>query len=208
MEQQVLNFISDLSQKNIFATYLFFFINAMLQIVFPPYPGDTITIFQGYITYSIGYNKYLMIFSTVLGSFLGSIILYYFSYKESDKVLNNKFLVKLFGIDKIHKFENWFKKYGSFFIIINKFIPGIGSLTFVAAGIFKLPKVPAIITILIANVLQNTMLFTAGIVAGDNMPLIKASIKEYSNIIIFIIAIFAAIYVYYLYKKKDRCNNF
>lgn len=204
MEKQVLNFISELSHKNIYATYLFFFMNSLLQILFPPYPGDTITIFQGYLTNSMNFNKYIMIICTIMGSFSGSLLLYFISYKESDKILNNKFLIKLFGIDKIHHLEEWFKKYGSFFIIVNKFIPGIGSLTFIAAGIFKLPKISAIISILIANVLQNTMLFTAGIIAGDNMQLIKSSIKEYSNIIIFIISLFGVMYIYYLYKRKNK----
>ncbi|CDF57578.1 DedA family protein [Thermobrachium celere] len=205
MERQILIFIKSIADKNYFATYIFFFFNSCLQILFPPYPGDTITIFQGYLTYRMGFNKYFMLLSTLLGSFLSSMFLYYFSYKKSDYVLNNKYLIRLFNIDKIHKLENLFRKYGVFFILINKFIPGLGSLTFIAAGIFKLQFIPALLSILIANILHNTMLFTAGAITGDNMDIIKASIKEYYRLIVVMISILFSIY--WVLQKKLRKNR-
>lgn len=205
MERQILIFIKSIADKNYFVTYIFFFFNSCLQILFPPYPGDTITIFQGYLTYRMGFNKYFMLLSTLLGSFLSSMFLYYFSYKKSDYVLNNKYLIRLFNIDKIHKLESLFRKYGVFFILINKFIPGLGSLTFIAAGIFKLQFIPALLSILIANILHNTMLFTAGAITGDNMDIIKASIKEYYRLIVVMISILFSIY--WVLQKKLRKNR-
>lgn len=196
MEKQILSFIRDLACKNIYATYVFFLFNGFLQAVFPPYPGDTLIIFQGYLTYYMGFNKFMMLLNTTIGSFLGSLLLYFISYKESNRVLNNKFLIKLFSIDKIHKLENWFRKYGSFLIIINKFIPGFSSITFISAGIFKIPKTSAIISIFIANLLYNTMLFTAGFLTGDNIDVIKYSIREYSKLIILSLTLFSFVYVY------------
>ncbi|SHE78280.1 DedA family protein [Caloramator proteoclasticus] len=195
MERQVLIIVKSIVDKSLIGTYFFFFLNSCLQILFPPYPGDTITIFQGYLTYRMGFNKYLMLLSTISGSFLSSMFLYYLSYAKSDIVLNNRFIIKFFNLDKINKLEDLFKKYGVFFILINKFIPGLGSLTFIAAGIFKLPLIPATISILLANVLHNTMLFSAGALTGDNMEIIKASIKEYYRLIVGITVIISLLYL-------------
>lgn len=209
MERQILIVVKSLVDKSLVGTYLFFFFNSCLQILFPPYPGDTITIFQGYITYRMGFNKYLMLLSTISGSFLSSMLLYYLSYKKSDTILSNRFMIKFFNLDKLHKLEDWFRKYGVFFILINKFIPGLGSLTFIAAGIFKLPLIPATISILLANVLHNTMLFSAGALTGDNMEIIKSSIKEYYRLIVGITFIISLLYFVIrsrikLYRKLSK----
>ncbi|MCX7694183.1 MAG: DedA family protein [Caloramator sp.] len=209
MERQILIVVKSLVDKSLLGTYLFFFLNSCLQILFPPYPGDTITIFQGYITYRMGFNKYLMLLSTISGSFLSSMLLYYLSYKKSDTILSNRFMIKFFNLDKLHKLEDWFRKYGVFFILINKFIPGLGSLTFIAAGIFKLPLIPATISILLANVLHNTMLFSAGALTGDNMEIIKSSIKEYYRLIVGITFIISLLYFVIrsrikLYRKLSK----
>lgn len=204
MEKLLVGFAKDIVSTNPFMAYIFFFFNAVLQIVFPPYPGDTITILEGYLSSKGHLNSFFLLLATLSGTYLSSIFLYIISYKFGERIVSNNFIKKYFDISKIYKLENWFKKYGPFVIIINKFLPGIGSLTLIAAGLFRLPPIPAFVSIGTATVIHNTFLFMAGRLTGDNMDLIRQIIREYNRIIISAAAIVSIIYLYvkFVYIKK------
>lgn len=204
LEKYLLEYIKSTALTNPFSVYAFSFINAVLQILFPPYPGDTLTIFQGYLT-SKGYlNIYFVTFSTLLGTYVSSLFLYIIGFKFSKSILLNKFIKKYFNLEKINKAETWFEKYGSFAIIINKFLPGIGSLTFIAAGLFQLSPISAFISIGIATIIHNTFIIMAGRLTGDNIILIKQTLQEYNKVIIIAVIIIFVFYSYvkFFYKRK------
>lgn len=74
MEDLVLNFISNVIDAYPKVSYFIFFISSFLQVTFPPYPGDMIAIFSGYLItvsglFSIPYVLITTISGTVLGSF-------------------------------------------------------------------------------------------------------------------------------------------
>lgn len=62
----ILEYLKSAALSKPFIIYIFAFLNAALQIYFPPYPGDTITIIQGFLS-SKGYlNIYLLLFQLCL----------------------------------------------------------------------------------------------------------------------------------------------
>lgn len=205
MEQEIVAFAKNLYQTNPIYAYIFFFINAMLQVLFPPYPGDSIIVFQGYLSSTGVFNPYALLLTSLFATYVSSIFLYYISYKHGRRIINNKFISKYFDTKKVEKLEIWFTKYGSLAIILNKFIPGVGSLTLIAAGIFKLPYLPAFISIGIATFIHNSFLFYVGRIAGNNIEAIKYTAKEYQYYIIIALLIIGLAYSYfkfYLNKKK------
>jgi membrane protein DedA with SNARE-associated domain len=205
MEQEIVAFAGNLYETNPMYAYIFFFINAVLQVLFPPYPGDSLIVFQGYLSSTKVFNSYSLLFTSLIATYLSSLFLYHISFKHGRKIINNKFISKYFDTNKIVKLEGWFNKYGTMAIIFNKFIPGVGSLTLIAAGIFKLPHIPAFISIGVATLIHNSFLFYVGRVAGNNIEIIKHTVKEYQYYIVFALLILGLIYTYskfYLNKKK------
>lgn len=207
MEQQITAFAEGLIAFNPIIAYFFFFINSALQILFPPYPGDSVIVLSGYLS-SSGILNTPMVLTVTLGStFLSSILLYTLSFKYSDKILSSKFMNRFFNIKKVYSLENWFKKYGSIAIIINKFLPGIGSLTLISAGVLKLPKGSAYASIALASVIHNLLLFAAGRVAGSNMEFIKLTISKYNRIFFAAAILLALVYAYIKYRNYRRNQN-
>lgn len=206
MEKDLLFFAESIAKTNPLLAYIFFFFNSILQITFPPYPGDSIIIFQGYLS-SIGLlSPALLFLSTFTGTFLSSVFLYMISNKLGNKLINGRFIKKYFDVRKIYSLENWFRKYGAAAIIINKFIPGIGSLTLIGAGLFKLKTLPAVLAIGIASLLHNTVLFMAGRFTGKNIRLLQKFVGEYEKLILSGVLIISAIYIYFKYVniKKEH----
>lgn len=205
MEQSLLAFAESLTQNSPFLAYIFFFFNSVLQILFPPYPGDSVVILQGYLSSKGVLNPALHFLTTYLGTFLSSVFLYMLSHRYGHKLMENKFIKKYFNTQKVLKLDNWFKKYGVAAIIINKFIPGIASLTLIAAGIFELPVIPAIIAISISSFLHMLALFMTGRFTGNNMSFLKKFLYK-NRVILIIIAIIALgvyIYIKFIYKKRN-----
>lgn len=206
MERDLLAFAESVAKTNPLLAYIFFFFNSILQVTFPPYPGDSVIIFQGYLS-SIGLlSTPLLFLSTYLGTFLSSVFLYIISHKLGEKLIRGKFVKKYFDIGKIYKLKNWFSKYGAAAIVINKFIPGIGSLTLIGAGLFKLKTLHAILAIGAASMLHNMILFMAGRLTGKNIHLLQRFISEYEKLILSGILIISAIYIYfkYIHIKKEH----
>jgi membrane protein DedA with SNARE-associated domain len=206
MEKELIALAKSLAERNPLLAYLFFFINAALQILFPPYPGDTVIVLQGYFSSRQLLNTPLMFLTTLSATYLSSLIMYLLSYQFGEKVVANKYVSRFFDTEKIEKLNGWFIKYGSAAIIINKFLPGFGSLTLIAAGIFKLPQLPAFISIGVASLLHNAALFMAGRLTGENMDLIHQVFGEYKKLILSGILMIVGIYMYlmFIYKRKHE----
>jgi membrane protein DedA with SNARE-associated domain len=208
MEEEIVAFAKNLAETHPAYAYIFFFINAVLQILFPPYPGDSIIIFQGYLSSTGLFSSPLLLITSISATLLSSIFLYIISCKFGERVITSKFIMKFFDINKMAKLEAWFKKFGTIAIIITKFIPGVGSLILIAAGLFKLPYIPAIISISAASVLHNTILFMTGRVTGYNLYWVKSLVIEYYRFILIVLFIIIAIYVYtkYVLNRKKGQN--
>ncbi|EYE89095.1 hypothetical protein Q428_04470 [Fervidicella metallireducens AeB] len=204
MEREIIEFARHIATSNPIIAYIFFFINAALQILFPPYPGDTIIALEGYIS-SLGFlNSNLLLLTTVTGTYLSSVLLYFLSFKFGNSLIAHKFTEKFFDTENITKLEKWFNKYGAMAIIINKFIPGMGSITLIAAGAFQLSKIPALIAIAIASVIHNTILFVSGKLTGDNISKIKIMFVEYNN---YLWVGLVTVFILYIYIKRLSQNK-
>lgn len=205
MEGEILAFAEAAAKTNPILAYFFFFINAVLQVIFPPYPGDSVIIFQGYLSSRGILNPALLFMSTFAGTLASSLFLYVISRSFGVRLIEIKFFKKYFHTEKVYKLEKWFDKYGAPAVIVSKFIPGIGSLTLIGAGIFKLKTLPALISIFIASLLRSIFLFMTGQLAGENIELIQEFITRYQNLLLALILLAGALYVYFKYfRKKNR----
>lgn len=207
MERSLLSFAESIAKTNPLLAYTFFFLNSVLQVLFPPYPGDSVVIFQGYLSSKGLLSTPLLFLSTYTGTFLSSVFLYMISHRLGEKLVEGRFVKRYFATEKIYKLENWFNKYGSIAIVINKFIPGIGSLTLIGAGLFKLKALPAVISIGAASLLHNIALFMAGRLTGNNMFLLEQFVSQYKNLILSGILIISAIYMYFKYMHIKKEHN-
>jgi len=209
MNQNLIQFTKDIAGQNPAFAYVFFFISAVLQILFPPYPGDTVLILEGYLASKGLFNTYLIALNAIAGTFLSCLLLYHASYTLGDRIFKIPFINKYFPSYKIDKLIEWFKKYGSAAILISKFVPGIGSLTMIVAGTFKVPQLKAYAAMGAASVIHNSFLVFLGKTAGDNIKLIKEIFIKYNIIIIAAALISAGLYWYiksYIKSREYRKN--
>ena len=202
MEQAIVQFAKSIVLNNTLLSYIFFFLSQSLQVLFPPYPGDMILVLEGYLSGLVGLNILLIVANAVTATTLSSILLYNIGRIKEEKILHSKIIHYLFEASKIDKLKKLFKKLGVFVIIISKFIPGIYSLTVLAAGIFKLNKRNSYIAIIAISFLHNTVFIMLGKIVGENWSIIFNKINIYNRYISIILIVVAVIYFLLLSLKK------
>ncbi|MGF7058731.1 DedA family protein [Brassicibacter mesophilus] len=202
MEQAIVQFAKNIVLNNTLLSYIFFFLSQSLQVLFPPYPGDMILILEGYLSGLVGLNTLLIVANAVTATILSSVLLYNIGWVKEEKILHLKIIHYLFETGKIDKLKKLFKKLGVSVIILSKFIPGIYSLTVLAAGIFKLNKRNSYIAISVISFLHNTAFIMLGKVVGENWSIIFNKINIYNKYISIILIAGVLIYLLLLSLKK------
>jgi len=207
MEDFILNSIHSIINGNPVLTYFFFFISGVLQLVFPPFPSDVIIVFEGYLTTLDSYfNFFLVLTVSVMGSIVGSILVYWFGYKKGDEVLKYKLVLKYIDEKHIKRSEKIFHKYGKYGLILSKFIPGTSSIMVLFSGVFKVKKRVYFTYIIISIVLQQVIYLLIGQVIGHNIENIKRffSIFNIAAVAIVAVLVIMGFIIYKIRKSKKK----
>ncbi len=206
MEDFILNSIQSIANGNPIITYLFFFLSALLQLTFPPFPSDAVIILEGYLT-TVGsnFNFFLVLLVSVVGSLAGSILVYWLGYKKGDEVLRYKIVQRYVDEKHIKRSEKVFHKYGKYGLILSKFIPGTSSIMVLFAGVFKVKKRVYFSYIIFSIVLQQVIYLLIGRVIGKNIDQVKRFLSIFNLASVAVIAFFAITgYIVYRVRKSRK----
>ena len=205
MFESILNNISSLTPFWIYVTLFFF---SFVENVFPPSPSDLVIVIGGTLV-ATGVIHFIptLLLSTV-GSVLGFMTLFYFG-STVDKRLVHSGKYKYIPIDAIEKVEQWFKKYGYWIILVNRFLPGTRSVISFFAGMSRLDVKRTVLLSTISSILWNAIILYLGFLFGHNVGVVDKYLSTYSNIAIGVTAIIVLIFVirYFIKKKKAQSEN-
>lgn len=157
--------------------YILLGLSAFVENVFPPAPGDTITAFGAFLVGTNRLQFLSMFISTTIGSLAGFMFLFWIG-----RLLGRRFFVErdfwYFKTENIVRAENWFRKYGYFLILINRFLPGIRSVISIVGGISGLRVFKVFLLALISSGVWNLIWIGMGYSLGSNWETAKARIVE------------------------------
>ncbi|NLV66257.1 MAG: DedA family protein [Spirochaetes bacterium] len=203
METCLNNFIVNLPQSSALL-YLLLFVSAVLENLFPPIPGDTITVLGAFFV-GKGILSFPAVYAvTTLGSTCGFMLLFGIGY-----FLEREFFMKkdfsFFSAKSILAAEKWFEKYGYYVVLANRFIPGLRSVVSIAAGITILKPRRVFLFAFTSAAVWNFIWIYAGFSLGNNWDTVR---EKFSIIIggynIAVVSIVAAAVAVYLVTKKIR----
>lgn len=198
MEAVVQDFLLQINHLSNWVIYLFFFLSAVLQITVPPYPGDTLLVFGGYMGSTDMYGGFIPIFiSYWLGTVVTSLVLYELGKWKGESILKARFISKFFGKKHQDRAKTWVLKYGLITFFICKFIPGVNSLIIIFGGIFKYNKIWAYIGIGIASLIHNIIFFSTGKTIGSNWDNIGNFLRAYNKTVLIVLLISFIFYAVY-----------
>ncbi len=185
--------------------YILLFLSAVVENLFPPIPGDTVTLIGAYFV-GRGHLSFAgVLISTTLGSVVGFMILFWIAYKlEKSFFESGKFKwVKQSQLDRV---ESLFHKFGYWIIAANRFLSGIRSVISISAGMAKLNFVMVTGLATLSALIWNGIIIYAGAFIGKSWQEIQEYINLYNKIIfsVLITAGIIALIYYFLFKRKKR----
>jgi membrane protein DedA with SNARE-associated domain len=211
MESFFADSIDIIMKWNVLLLYLFLFGSSVLENLFPPIPGDTITAFGAFLV-GIGKLDFFIVYAvTTLGSSVGFILLFYAgAFLEMEFFLNTRF--KIFSSHKILAAEKWFSRYGYYVVILNRFLPGVRSVISIAAGISGLNGMKVFLLSIISAMGWNFLWIYTGYTLGNNWEVVQEKItviiRNY-NIAAATVLIAAGVFffIYKMLKKKEESHD-
>jgi len=210
MEDLLHSIIEFLLPHNNAFLYIFLFTSAIVENLFPPIPGDTITAFGAFLV-GTGRLDYLLVYiSTTLGSVVGFMALFFLGrYLGREFFINRNF--SFFSAESIEKTEVWFKKYGSFVILINRFVPGIRSAVSLVSGILQMNPLRVSLLALVSAAVWNLIWIHTGYTLGNNWETVKHRmgdiLRNYNMGVGIAFAILITSFILYRLFKSWKLKN-
>lgn len=186
--------------------YLLLFASAFVENVFPPIPGDTVTVVGAYLVGTGILNFWWVSFSTVAGSIAGFMAIYGFAYWLEWKIIE-RHQPKWISKSNINRVETWFRKYGYWIILLNRFLSGARSVISLVAGLSKMRALPVFLLALISCAVWNGVLIYLGSSIGKNWTEVVEFIKTYNRIVLIALILLLVVYLARFIYKKYQSNN-
>ena len=200
MFEDILNQISTFPPIWIYITMFLF---AFVENIFPPSPSDLVIVIGGTL---VGAGDLSFIFSLLfatIGSIAGFMLMFYIG-STVDKKLIHAGRFKYIPVNSIDKVETWFRKYGYFVIVANRFMPGTRAVISFFAGISNLNPKRTFTLCFVSALLWNTIMLYLGFVFGDNVSKVDEYLTTYTNIVIVATVVVILFFIVRLFFRKKK----
>lgn len=195
--------LHSLETANPLWAYFILFISAFIENIFPPIPGDTVTVFGAYLVGRGFLNFWGVLISTTLGSIAGFMAVFALAYWIEWKLIE-KYRPKWVERSKIDRVEKWFRQYGYWIVLINRFLTGVRSIISVVAGLSKMNTMLVFLLALISCFVWNGALIGLGELLGENWELIGHFLKVYNQIVIIALVVGIVIFAGYRFYRSKK----
>lgn len=202
--ETILNRILELPPLVLWA---FFCFSNFLENIFPPWPGDTVTVFSGFISSSENspLSFFSVVLATYLGNLLGALTMYYFGERFLLFLKQTKipFLSNLYHEENLRKTLGWFRKFEIVVVLVSRFSAGIRFFVSIVAGMSKMNIIKFVVLYSIAISLWCGILLSAGSFVGSNWNQIIVILSYYNRTIGVILLVVFGYLIYQIIKKRN-----
>jgi membrane protein DedA with SNARE-associated domain len=168
-------------------------LSACIEYLFPPFPGDMITVFGAFLVVRHGWNGPAVFGAVTLGSILGFMLDYGFGRwlaRREERWTRGRLGKMRPQLDRIIA---RFARHGGLYLAINRFIPSLRGLFFVAAGLARLRWWEVLAYGTLSALAWNGLLLGLGLTVGESWDRLRAALQTYGLVasLLLLLAIIA-----------------
>lgn len=152
--------------------------SAAIEYVFPPFPGDTITLLGAILITGYGWSWWLVGGAVMLGSLLGAFADYWVGCRLRHRQHKPAHAARWAAIGRV---VARFERHGPAYLVLNRFVPGLRPLFFVAAGLAGMRKRDVFLYGGLSVALWVGALIALGAALGANLESMQVWVKRYSR---------------------------
>jgi membrane protein DedA with SNARE-associated domain len=178
-----------------------------LESMVAPVPSEAVMPFAGFLIFEGEFTFFGVIFSSTLGSIIGSLSSYYAGAWGGRPFVRRYGKYLLLDEHHLDITERFFNKHGDKTIFICRFIPVVRHLISIPAGVGRMNLLKFSVYTIIGAGLWNAFLTWAGFKLRENWTVIR-KYSEIADIVVVAILLLGVAYViYHLYSYRKRLKN-
>jgi membrane protein DedA with SNARE-associated domain len=175
-------FIHSLETLSPLLIYCLLFAISYIENIIPPSPSDVLVVFGGYLVGLGTIDFTIALILTTAGSITGFLTMYKVGDWFGESIIERRKLTFL-SLDSIHTVEEWFRQYGYWIIVVNRFLSGTRSVVSFFAGLSKLKVLRTTLLCGVSALIWNWLMIYAGALLGKNWNSVALYLSTYSQIV-------------------------
>ncbi len=184
--------------------YALFGLAAGLEYVFPPVPGDTVTILGGAYVARGERSWALLLLALMLGSIVGIVAQWRFGQAIGMRLDAQSESATIFGfpIASVRRIQEAILGNGTWLLIVNRFVPSMRAVLIVAAGASRMPLRRVLILGTISAAFWNGLLVAVGVRIGSSAEGIATFLSLYWQVALLFVAVLAALFAVNFWRRQ------
>jgi len=179
--------------------------SATIEYLFPPFPGDTVVLAGAVLATAGGWDLLPVLAACTGGSLLGAWVDFRVGLAAAKRRDAGKLGARLAESRRLDRILAGYRRWGPAFLALNRFMPGIRALFFVAAGLARMRTGPVLAWAAVSALAWNALLLALGAALGENLDRLEALAHSYALVLWVILG--AALLVasgVWLFSRRTR----
>jgi len=160
---------------------LVLFLGSLVEYVFPPFPGDTLVLLGAWYAVHGELSWPVTFLSVTVGAVGGAWIDYRVGAALGRRLDRRAERRGPLTADRLHRVEQGYRRYGAWFLVANRFLPGVRAFLFVAAGASGMPMGKVLLYGGVSAAVWNALLLAAGAYLVRNLDEMVQLLERYTN---------------------------
>jgi membrane protein DedA with SNARE-associated domain len=168
------------------------FLGSLIEYVFPPFPGDTLVVLGAWYAVNGKISWPVAFVAVTAGAVLGAWIDYRIGVSIGAALERGAKRRGLITLEHVRKVEAGYARWGEWFLLANRFLPGIRAFLFVGAGAARLPVGKVLLWGGISAAAWNALLLLVGAFLVSNLSEFVGWLERYTTVAWVLMAVVAA----------------
>jgi membrane-associated protein len=168
------------------------FLGSLVEYVFPPFPGDTLIVLGAWYAVNGKISWPVAFVAVTAGAVVGAWIDYRIGVSIGAALERGAKRRGPITLEHVRKVEAGYARWGEWFLLANRFLPGIRAFLFVGAGAARLPVGKVLLWGGISAAAWNALLLLVGAFLVSNLSEFAGWLERYTTVAWVVMAVVAA----------------
>jgi membrane-associated protein len=153
-----------------------------VEHVFPPFPGDLLVVLGAWYAVQGQLSWPLLLASGTAGALAGAWVDYRVGAWLGRRLERGAITSRLLPPARLAAFEAAYRRWGSWLLLFNRFMPGVRAFIFLAAGASGVPLRRVLLLGSLSAVAWNGLLLAAGVLLVSNLSELIGLVDRYMRV--------------------------